>query len=301
MLDTSHDVRRTLIGGSSMDILPSCVLCGNPFTPKDIRQKRCPDCVLKRKSCAVCGIEKRSPGLRCVQCEYAARFGRPNLKIRREEKPIEQVISEAEVIGLLPEKRYAFGYVIGVIFGDGSISKDVVKHLKRADGSPRVRPVTLYRVRLQVTEEAFAERFVKQWSVLTGKTPNIWQTTRTNFNKSTLKGRREEYSVQLFDVNFAHALFGRYLAHLKYGKHSSRALDFPIETTRGFVHGMIDSEGYLNAKKPGRIDIANKDIGLLDTLVKMFASLGFKATIYTYPSQNVSHLVTHMPYVKYAL
>ena len=226
------------------------------------------------------------------------RIGIPNLKNRREEKPIEQIISEAESIGLLPEKQYAFGYVIGVLFGDGSVSKDVHGNLKRADGTVRPRPVTLYRVRLQVTEQVFAERFASQWTILTGKTPSIMTTTRTDFSKSTLKGRREEYRVNLFNIGPRHAIFGRYLAYLKYEKHLSRMLDFPLEVIRGFVHGMIDSEGYVRAKYT---DIANKDIDLLNTLVIMFENLGYAATVYTYPSQAVAHLRTPTNYYKYSI
>jgi len=77
-------------------------------------------------------------------------------------------------------------------------------------------------------------------------------------------------------------------------------LDFPLEVMRGFLHGMIDSEGYLNPKVPKRIDIANKDIDLLNTLVIMLERLGYTANVYTSPSQSVSHLVTYMPYSKYS-
>jgi len=220
----------------------------------------------------------------------------PNLKNRREEKPIEQVISEAEAIGLLPEKQYAFGYVIGVVFGDGSVSKDVHGNLKRADGTVRPRPVTLYRVRLQVTEQVFAERFASQWTILTGKTPSIMTTTRTDFSKSTLKGRREEYRVNLFNIGPRHAIFGRYLAYLKYESDPSELLHFPLEVMRGFVHGMIDSEGYVRAKYT---DIANKDIDLLNILVIMFARFGQKATVHTSLSQLVAHLRTKTTYYKY--
>ncbi len=286
-----------------MDILPSCVRCGNPFTSRRNRQKYCPVCIEQSHLCVDCGaIKHRSVrGPRCRKCTNILLIGKPNLKNRREEKPIEQIISEAESIGLLPEKQYAFGYVIGVVFGDGSVSKDVHGNLKRADGTVRPRPVTLYRVRLQVTEQVFAERFANQWTILTGKTPSIMTTTRTDFSKSTLKGRREEYRVNLFNIGPRHAIFGRYLAHLKYESDPSELLRFPLEAMRGFVYGMIDSEGYLNPKRPERIDIANKDIKLLDTLVLMLNCLEFGGKVYTNPSQTVSHLVTSMPYVKYGL
>jgi len=130
----------------------------------------------------------------------------------------------------------------------------------------------------------------------------VYTSFRTNFEKSTLRGRRKEgYSVQLFNVRQGHVLLTRYLAHLKYERHPSKMLDFPLEVMRGFIHGMVDSEGYLNPKRPERIDIANKDTRLLDTLVLMLNCLEFGGKVYTNPSQSVSRLVTSMPYVKYGL
>ena len=201
----------------------------------------------------------------------------------------------------LPEKQYAFGYVMGVIFGDGCISRELQQqsHI-RSDGTRSPGMATIYLVRLQVTSQAFAERFGSQWEILTGRPAKIWSTTRTNFDKSTLKGRKEGYNVQLFNFRRCHVLLGRYFAHLKYERHPSKMLDFPLEVMRGFLHGMIDSEGYLNPKVPKRIDIANKDIDLLNTLVIMLERLGYTANVYTSPSQSVSHLVTYMPYSKYS-
>src|SRR6266571_4565201 len=114
------------------------------------------------------------------------RIGIPNLKNRRPEKPIEQIISEIETFGLLPEKQYAFGYVIGVLFGDGSISKETQRQSYiRSDGTRSPEMATIYLVRLQVTEQAFAERFGSQWEILTGRPAKLWSTVRTNFDKST--------------------------------------------------------------------------------------------------------------------
>lgn len=287
-----------LIGDSSMTILPSCSLCGNSFTPRSNRQQRCSSCVIKSKACETCGAKKQSGSPLCKKCFDVTRIGVPNLKNRHKDKPIEQVISEAEMLGLLPEKQYAFGYVMGVAFGDGSISRDIHNNLKRSDGTVRPRSVTLYRVRLQVTSQAFAERFANQWTILTGKGPGIMTSTRTDFSKSTLKGRREEYCVQLFNVGPRHAVVGRYLFHLKYESELYELLRFPPEVMRGIIHGMIDSEG---CEKGKHIDIANKRATLLDVLTLMLELLGYKATVYTYSSQDISHLVTRIPYRKFGL
>jgi|SRR6185312_9766127 len=287
-----------------MNILPACVRCGNTFTlnPRLPKQKYCAVCIKQSQICIDCGVKKHRSfrGPRCKKCDTLNRIDKPNLKNRRPEKPIEQVIVEAEEFGLVPEKQYAFGYVMGVVFGDGCVSKvsNRQSHV-RSDGTQSVKRTGTYLIRLSVTSQAFAERFASQWEVLTGRPATISTKVRTNFSKSTLKGRSEGYSVQLFDVNPAHMLLGRYFKHLKHESELYELLRFPIEVMRGFVHGMIDSEGYINPKFPGRIDIANKRITLLDVIVLMLESLGCSGTVYTSSSQTVAHLVTRMAYRKY--
>ena len=284
-----------------MNILPSCKSCGNSFTTRRSLQKHCPTCIEKSHTCIDCGAQKHRSvrGPRCRKCTNITRIGKPNLKGRCQEKPIGQVIAESEALGTLPEKQYALGYVIGVIFGDGSISKDVHDSLKRSDGALRDRPVTLYRIRLQVTERIFAERFARQWQILTGKTPTIMTSVRTNFSKSTVK-IREGYAVRLFTIGPRHALLGRYLAHLKHDSELYELLRFPPLVMQGIIHGMIDSEGWSpdwNSRK--RIEISNKRATLLDVLAHMLNLLGYKATVYTSAIDQMSRLVTYMDYQKY--
>src|SRR2546429_4658233 len=128
MLVTSPDVRQALLGDLSMNILPLCQLCGNLFTSRRSLQKHCPSCIEKSHTCIDCGVQKHRSvrGPRCKKCSGISRIddGKTGKWNRREEKPLEQVISEAETLGLLPEKQYAFGYVIGVVFGDGCITKE---------------------------------------------------------------------------------------------------------------------------------------------------------------------------------
>jgi len=137
-----------------MDILPSCVRCGNAFTPRRNRQKYCPSCIEQSHTCVDCGVvQHRSVrGPRCKKCDSLNSIGKPRPWNRRPEKPIEQVISEVEAFGLLPEKQYAFGYVIGVIFGDGSITSETIRASHTCiDGTVTIRPSVMRRIRLSVT------------------------------------------------------------------------------------------------------------------------------------------------------
>lgn len=281
---------------SRKEALPAitCALCDALFTPRNIRQQYCSPCV--NKPCPSCGKPKDVRAEKCKQCEFANRIGQPNIKNRRERPPMEQVISDIEAIGLLPEKQYAFGYVIGVTFGDGCVNESTVqsKHTCK-NGAVVIQVKQLLHIDLQVTSQDFANRFALQWKSLTGRTTKVGSFVRT-FRSSTLKGMPDEYTSRLFRVSIANIAFARYLAHLKYGSRPSELLKFPLEVVRGFVHGMIDSEGYV---RPEYTDIANKDIDLLNTLVAMLEMLGYTATVYTSPSQSVAHLRTQYMYHKY--
>lgn len=278
-----------------MNILPLCPLCGNSFAPRTNRQKYCRICI--HKPCPTCGKPKDVRAEKCKQCEFVNRIGQPNIKNCRERPPLEQVILEIESLGLLPERQYSFGYIMGVFFGDGCIGNAVQrsKHTCK-NGTVITQEKHTLMMRLSVTSQAFAKHFSRQWELLTGRKSKVWETTRTNFDASTLKGmKEEEYSVKLFNVNPVYLSFARYMAHLKYEADLYELLRFPSEVARGFIHGMIDSEGYVNEKYT---DIANKRATLLDVIAIMLESLGYKATIYMSPSQKVAHLRTGVIYKK---
>ena len=95
------------------------------------------------------------------------------------------------------------------------------------------------------------------------------------------------YVLKGFNAAASHRIFAPYFAHLKYQCDPSILLQFPDDVLRGFVQGMIDSEGYITDKYT---DIANKNRALLNALVQMFARLGRQAKVYDSPSQNVAHL-----------
>lgn len=285
-----------------MDIVPSCFNCGKPFTPRRHKQKYCSSCIEQSHLCIDCGVRKHRSvrGPRCKKCTDAFKFGKPNLKNRREPLPIEQVITEVESFGLLPDKQYAFGYVIGVVFGDGAISKDVHDKLRRSDGSPRLRPVVLYRIRLQVISQAFAERFANHWEILAGKRPTIMSTTRSHWPDSSLWKPEHRRDVKLFNVAPRHMLLGRYLAYLKFDSELYDLLRFPPDVMLGFMHGMIDSEGWVSRRNK-RIEVSNKRATLLDVLGLMANSFGYTASVSEQPFDMFRLYIYGMPYVKFNL
>lgn len=262
----------------------TCRICDAVFMPRDWRQSYCLDC--STAPCIDCGGAKDARAPRCRACDTIFQRGRP--KGRRAIPPIDTIISEVETIGLQSDKQYAFGYIIGVTFGDGYVGQvtDKIKH-RCKDGSITVNTGTSYRPRLSVTEEWFANRFAEHWQIPTGRSVKVWSHTRSSFEKSTLKGARTGYTLTLYVAAPRHAKISRYLHHLKYVCEPSYALQFPVEVLKGFIQGMIDSEGYTS---PKYTDIANKNTDLLDALVVMLDRLGIAAKVYNSPSQNVAHL-----------
>ena len=266
----------------------NCRRCSRVFMPRVGGQVYCDPC---HTPCIGCGGKKDVRGDRCKRCEYAGRIGRANPRNRRSEEPLANLIDRIESAFLAPTTAHAFGYVVGVMFGDGCISPvvDLIKY-RCADGTITVHRNTSHRPRLAVTSEGFAQRFADRWNALTGRRVRVQRTTRSNFSSSTLKGLTQGRSVELFMVAPRHAPLGRYLHNLKYTRGADVALAWPIDAQRGFVEGMSDSEGYVSPS--GYLDIANKDKSLLQVVSKMLGNLGYPARIYHSPSQAVSHLRT---------
>jgi len=261
-----------------------CRACGAEFLPRVGKQVYCDPC---HTPCPDCGKPKDVRALRCRSCAAIQREGVPAPHNRRTPPPIDEVIAQCEGLGLPESKQYAFGYVIGVIFGDGSVSR-VVDRIKFQSRSGRISvfEVASYRPRLGVTSRAFAERFAAQWAVLTGRIVGVREGTR-RFGKATLPGMPDNLTITIYTVNPRHTLLGRYLANLKYERGPATLPEFPEDVRRGILAGMIDSEGYI---APKYIDITNKDRALLLAIDAICTSLGKRSTIYDSPSQKVLHL-----------
>lgn len=191
---------------------------------------------------------------------------------------------QAEALLAIPEKAFSFGYVLGVIYGDGSVSRTTDRRLLR-DRETR-SAYTSYRIRLQVTDRAFAEAFRAQWRCLTGRYVSVWSTVRTNFDNSSLKGHARR-PTELFIVSPRANTLGRYFHYRKYECAPEWLLSLPREAALGFICGFIDSEGYVN---PRYLDIANQDEHLLESVRSMFSRIGYPTRIYRNPSQRVAHL-----------
>lgn len=262
----------------------ACRKCGIDFAPRDWRQDYCDPC---HTPCPDCGGGKDIRAARCRNCFGKHREGVPISWTRRAPLPIEEVIICVEDIGTQLGKQFAFGYVIGVAFGDGCITRvsETVRH-KCKSGAVSHHQILRYRFCLQVTSQEFAEAFARKWTLLTGRPAKARTYTRTNFASSTLKGHTPK-PILLHIVSCGHILFTRYLHNLKYTIGPSGLVKFPREVKLGIICGLIDSEGYVSGKY---LDLANSDIGLLQSAQAIFADIGYSTRIYRSKSQRIAHL-----------
>jgi hypothetical protein len=261
-----------------------CVGCGKSFVPRIGKQRWCYPC---HTPCPDCGGAKDVRAVRCRKCDAASQEGISKPGCGRKAPTIEKVIHSIETIGLQPDRQFAFGYVIGVTFGDGCITVAKPKTAHKCKSGRVTRCVqTDHRFRLQVTNRDFAEAFAQQWGILTSVRPSVAPMVRTNFQKSTIPGHVSR-TVHLYSVSPRNRPLARYLHRLKYSVGSTALPTFPRQVQLGILCGIIDSEGYI-AKK--HVDVANKDVALLEAVQTIFRTFGYPARIYRSPSQTVAHL-----------
>ena len=147
----------------------------------------------------------------------------------------------------------------------------------------------MHRVILQVTSEAFCQKFADEWFSLTGIRKSLWSSTRI-YDKPSLPSIKIGHTCKLFHFKCAHKLYGRFLHHIKYKADPRYLLKYPNAVRRGILAGMIDSEGYVS-KNRDIVSISQMDRRILDVLAEMLTEMGWKPHIYKPPSQVIYSLV----------
>ncbi len=152
-------------------------------------------------------------------------------------------------------ENYSFGYVLGVILGDGSL---YVGKLPTND---------IYVLSLMAKDRDFVEGFSHHYKQITGRTAKVRSYYR--------KGRK------YFHVSPANKGLYQLLSPIKHGKDYQRLFALSEEAKKGLIAGFIDSEGYILINRERRhIDIKNTDIELLKTLRKILESYNIFSNLY---------------------
>lgn len=176
------------------------------------------------------------------------------------------------------------GYVIGVVFTDGSVYRTKFKRrLTLPSGNRREDEVTQVRVALQCKDRPLAARFAAALGRLTGRTPRIRPFERT-FPKSTLKGGKHEYVFHGFEVKMAAKELGLVLMEAKADRAAFIA-KCSEKLLRPMLVGVVDGDGHYHSNK--HIVITQKDSAWVEALCDRL-SISYRS--YRYPYDTCAHL-----------
>jgi len=177
--------------------------------------------------------------------------------------------------------NYSLGYVVGVLVGDGSLSKWKDYHyfddnFRQVPKSKATKIVTRFRhgFQLQCKDRDFAEEFAKHLQMVTGKKPCIYPIkckAKTTKNLAPIPYTFHGFKVQLISKEWYHKL-KPLREDLSWLKNSD------TEVKRGFLRGFFDSEGGHDSH--GAVSLTNKNVGLLYLTKSLLSELNINSVVY---------------------
>lgn len=155
----------------------------------------------------------------------------------------------------------SLGYVIGVLVGDGSLTKTRDYHyfkngkqVRKAEAT-KIVPRFRHTISLQCRDEDFAKAFVTHLKVVTLKKPTFYKV-------------KKYYHVRLTSIEWFHKL-----KPLK--DDLMWIINSSFETKKGFLRGLFDSEASVD-KRP-RVCLYNKNYDLLVFSQKLLKEFGIES------------------------
>lgn len=190
--------------------------------------------------------------------------------------------------------NYSLGYVIGVLVGDGSLSKwrdyhyfdDKFRQVPKSKAT-KIVPRYRYGVQLNVKDRDFAEAFAKHLKEVTGRDVSPYPITREDITEIAGNVLSEPYTFHGYKVQQTNKKLYEKLTPLK--EDLSWIRDINIEVKRGFLRGFFDSDG--GASKRPRVHLTNKKIKLLQLVKQLLSDFGIKGNIY--PNGSLFRLWIH--------
>ncbi len=178
--------------------------------------------------------------------------------------------------------NFSLGYVIGVLVGDGSLSKwkdyhyfdDKNKQVPKAKAT-KIVPRFRHGFQLQVKDEDFAVAFQDQLEKVTGKRACLYPTQSigmTTKNMVPIPYICHRFKVQLVSKEWYDKI-KPLLNDLSWVNKSA------LEVKLGFLRGLFDSEGGWGSW--GAINLTNKNISLLYLSKELLNELNISCAIYS--------------------
>lgn len=207
----------------------------------------------------------------CKSCRKSFYFG---LKKEKKEKPL--------------LFNYSLGYIIGVLVGDGSLSKwrdyhyfdDKFRQVPKSKAT-KIVPRYRYGLQLLVKDKDFAETFAKHLQIISGRNVSHYPVTCKEVTEIAGNKLSKPYSFHGFRVQQTNKELYKKLLPLK--EDLTWIYDANDDVKTGFLGGFFDSDGGTE-KGRARITLTKKDIKLLELTRSLLEEFEIYSNIYSCPS-----------------
>lgn len=195
---------------------------------------------------------------------------------------------------------YSWGYVFGVLVGDGYLTAskdyhyfDLCGRQVRKAQSIRKVPRIRFMIGLVCKDREFAEKFAEHMAVITGK-PMTWTFLRRTFKQINGTILETPYTLDYYRVTTISKHYYPQFYRIK-----KDILTFSMglawdsqDVTRGFLRGVYDSEGSIEQRKYGkRVWLYNKNVQLLKLCQNLLLShYGIKSS-FRVKKNGMAHIV----------
>ena len=179
---------------------------------------------------------------------------------------------------------FSLGYVIGVLVGDGSLSKWKDYHYfdgknKQVPKAKATKIVPRFRHGFQLTvkDQDFAETFAQHLSRTTGKKVTMYPIQLKPVTNIAGNVLRKPYVFHGFKVK---SISKEWYCRLKPLKEDlSWIKESFVEVKRGFLRGLFDSEGGYGSW--GAVNLTNTNVPLLCLAKGLLSDFNISSTIYS--------------------
>lgn len=184
--------------------------------------------------------------------------------------------------------NYSLGYIIGVLIGDGSLSKyrdyhyfdDKFRQVPKSNAT-KIVPRYRYSLQLTVKDRDFAENFAKHLQKISGRDISPYPVTGKEVTEIAGNKLSKPYSLHGYRVQQTNKNLYKKLKPLLEDR--TWIYNANDDVKIGFLSGLFDSDGGIE-KGRARIKLTNKDINLLELTRNLLEEFKISSNIYSCPS-----------------
>jgi len=178
--------------------------------------------------------------------------------------------------------NYSLGYVIGVLVGDGSLSKwkdyHYFDHKHRQvpkSQATKIVPRYKYGFQLQAKDKEFVETFARHLEEVSGRKVKPYPIKSREMKEMAGHKLSKPYTFHGFKAQLIHKKLYQKINPLT--ENLTWIKEANLEVRKGFLRGLFDSDGGVS-KRP-RVHLTNQKISLLQLTKELLEQLGIKSRI----------------------